>query len=1159
MRRRAIAGTILVLAQVLSFYSLGSVAAFAPGNEYFERTWARTDQPVAGGAVSRTWMWGPEANSDIIEEEYAESPGNMRAVQYYDKSRMEITNPDATVVYPWFVTNGLLVVEMVEGNMQVGDASFVDRPPAAVNVTGDPSDETGLSPTYADIDRYELRSRSPLPIGSTITQRIDGEGMISDDPSLAQQNVTAAERVQVPTIDHSVASVFWTFMNATGTVYEDGQYIEDLLFIDPFYATGYPITEAYWSRVPVAGTERDVLWQCFERRCLTYTPGNPEGFLVEAGNVGQHYYAWRYETDEDTGDDDEESAFKYEIDETISYGNDELPGLDGGPARTVGTMVGPDGNRDDFAENEVTMAFRNQQELDDFLTRYNGTVLRSGVSQPIEGISPEDYEPESSGLYLIQVDPELSGLDDLDENMVAAGIEGEFRFSSENAARLIAILARERDKPIGPNIVMRGDAVSEHPQTGGGNLDAESWPWMNEDDDLNQAGDQGLSVGVTHAWDYLSYQGVPPSAGPDGGSSEWNPTYVAVIDSGFALDEDTGVPLDGNQDYFYYGSKPIQADFVDSDGTAGGENRTSCSGGSTCPWHGTGSYGVMGAVPRNSFGTAGSGGPVVVPILIKVDWTWYGAVEGMYNLADAIRSSQFFGGGSKRASVVTISISGSCYTACGISEAGGIEDFHDYMQRTVDTAVTFGGIVVASSGNSGLNLDNPGSETGWSATIPCELDHVICVGAVERDKQAKGYSNYGNNVDMWAPTDLLSTTSPASLAMDSNDTCDPGSSNVMCDELYRFGGTSAATPFLAGIIALMNALDENATEPGVIPAAGTGRVEAIQDILQDTANPSPDPKVTTGYVDAYRAVEAVRGNQPPSVTVVQPEDGASTSWKSSSSYFQVEVVDPEPGAFLPRFVGETVVEITSDIDGFVCQDVSGYVTQTLFLCDRPELTPGDHVMTVTATDPFGATATTSLTVTIINQAPSATITLPEDDAVFYADQTIQFSGSAFDWDETIPDGNLSWSSSIDGELGTGGEITASLSQGEHVITLTATDSLGATGEDSVTVVVQAGAGVPSAIILEPDPQGAFYGPDTPITFVGQGTDPEDGTLPDENLSWSSDIDGFLGTGSTIEVPLSGPPPTPCENSVFHEVTLTATDSDGNQAQQTITIRVGRIC
>ncbi len=34
--------------------------------------------------------------------------------------------------------------------------------------------------------------------------------------------------------------------------------------------------------------------QCFERRCLTYTPSNATGWQVEAGNVGRHYYTWRY-------------------------------------------------------------------------------------------------------------------------------------------------------------------------------------------------------------------------------------------------------------------------------------------------------------------------------------------------------------------------------------------------------------------------------------------------------------------------------------------------------------------------------------------------------------------------------------------------------------------------------------------------------------------------------------------------------------------------------------------------------------------------------------------------------------------------------------------------------------------------------------------------
>ena len=38
----------------------------------------------------------------------------------------------------------------------------------------------------------------------------------------------------------------------------------------------------------------DVLIQAFERRVLTYTPANPRAFQVEMGNVGRHYYDWRY-------------------------------------------------------------------------------------------------------------------------------------------------------------------------------------------------------------------------------------------------------------------------------------------------------------------------------------------------------------------------------------------------------------------------------------------------------------------------------------------------------------------------------------------------------------------------------------------------------------------------------------------------------------------------------------------------------------------------------------------------------------------------------------------------------------------------------------------------------------------------------------------------
>ena len=37
-----------------------------------------------------------------------------------------------------------------------------------------------------------------------------------------------------------------------------------------------------------------MLIQLFQRRALTYTPSNSAAFQVEMGNIGQHYYVWRY-------------------------------------------------------------------------------------------------------------------------------------------------------------------------------------------------------------------------------------------------------------------------------------------------------------------------------------------------------------------------------------------------------------------------------------------------------------------------------------------------------------------------------------------------------------------------------------------------------------------------------------------------------------------------------------------------------------------------------------------------------------------------------------------------------------------------------------------------------------------------------------------------
>jgi hypothetical protein len=278
----------IVVASCVVLLSLSVSGAAASSLPPLHVTWARTDQPVAGGQVGRTWMWGPQTAAYGTSEAYREAPDGAREVIYYDKARMEVTHPDGDAGSPWFVTNGLLVVELVSGAMQVGDAEFEERLPADVNVAGDPAS----GPSYAVLGT--VLDAPPAADGAAIVQRLAADGSVTTDTGLAARGVTAAHHVSIPGKNHQIASPFWDFMNSRGLVIENGDLHEAVLFENPFYATGYPLTESYWTRVNVGGSPRDVLLQCFERRCLTYTPDNPEGWRVEAGNVGLHYYEWRY-------------------------------------------------------------------------------------------------------------------------------------------------------------------------------------------------------------------------------------------------------------------------------------------------------------------------------------------------------------------------------------------------------------------------------------------------------------------------------------------------------------------------------------------------------------------------------------------------------------------------------------------------------------------------------------------------------------------------------------------------------------------------------------------------------------------------------------------------------------------------------------------------
>ncbi len=253
----------------------------------FLRTWQTADQPVENGQVQRTWLWGPTLFF-ATEESYADAPHGVRLVAYFDKARMEITRPTADQSSPWYVTTGLLAKELITGLEQTGDATFEARVPAQIPVAGDPDDPIG--PTYASF--RGVLTAPPLGEGAPVTQTLSRDATVGNDPRLASYGVTAGPLITET--GHRVASVFWSYLNSQGLLDQNGRLVNGPLFSPLFYATGLPITEPYWVRATVGGQVKDVLIQCFERRCLTYTPSNPAGWQVEMGNVGQHYARWRY-------------------------------------------------------------------------------------------------------------------------------------------------------------------------------------------------------------------------------------------------------------------------------------------------------------------------------------------------------------------------------------------------------------------------------------------------------------------------------------------------------------------------------------------------------------------------------------------------------------------------------------------------------------------------------------------------------------------------------------------------------------------------------------------------------------------------------------------------------------------------------------------------
>ena len=88
---------------------------------------------------------------------------------------------------------------------------------------------------------------------------------------------------------------------------------------------------------------------------------------------------------------------------------------------------------------------------------------------------------------------------------------------------------------------------------------------------------------------------------------------------------------------------------------------------------------------------------------------------------------------------------------------------------------------------------------------------------------------------------------------------------------------------------------------------------------------------------------------------------------------------------------------------------------------------------------------------------------------------------------------------------------------------------------------------PSPVIIHAPSDGEQFDVGDEITFTGSAIDLQDGELSGDYLVWTSSIDGVIGTG--IEFTRDD------LTEGTHEITLTATNSQGETGTATITITI----
>jgi hypothetical protein len=364
-------------------------------------------------------------------------------------------------------------------------------------------------------------------------------------------------------------------------------------------------------------------------------------------------------------------------------------------------------------------------------------------------------------------------------------------------------------------------------------------------------------------------------------------------------------------------------------------------------------------------------------------------------------------------------------------------------------------IFVDSTGNrAGLSDDLEGSVSGWTTS---GLWHLTNNSACA----SPGYSSathafyYGQDATCDYSTGAATSgtlTSPVILGVSASSTLSFDYYRVVESFSGDYDRTSVDVVTESGRTTVFSLNSSNASTAAWVSsgsislAAFAGQAITLEfkfDSVDSVSNTFTgwfiDDVVVTGQSPCTGPVDT-----PPVVTITAPADG-STFTVGDLVTFTGTATDAEDGDLSGS------LNWTSSIDGALGSGASVATSG---------LSVGVHSITAEVTDSGSNNGSDVITVTInavpTDDPPVVTITAPADGSSFTEGDTVTFVGTAIDDVDGDISSSISWSSSLDGGLGTGASVaTSALSVGTHTITAQATDSATQTGSDSISVTINA--------------------------------------------------------------------------------------------------------